>query len=174
MNPPPLLQTTHRYELRRKDLFLAQFIGLLHSKVAIGLLILLMVYGAYTLSTSDEAMGQSLAVRILAAMFAMLIVILFWILFHLVIVSTLVFGRKHKGLLGGHTLVLTDAGLIEKTEYNENLHRWNGFHKIRDTIGYYYIFVTDTLFHLVPKRSFKSPTDAQRFIDEIRQRAALK
>ena len=36
------------------------------------------------------------------------------------------YARPQKGVLGPHTLVLTDEGLIERTEYNETLRRWKG------------------------------------------------
>jgi len=174
MNPPLLLPLTHRYEVRRTDLFIAQLMGAFFSKIAMGMLIILLLFAAYAGGSGEMPEDSSTILRVLCAIVSMLFVLVFWALLQLVTVAIMAFCRKNKGVACWHTLLLTEEGLIEKTDFNETLHRWNGLHKIRTTFGYYYIFVTETVFHLVPKRSFDSPQDAQRFMDEIRQRAAIK
>jgi hypothetical protein len=171
MNPPPTLPTTHRYEVRRSDLFTAYLISVFFSKITMGMLIVLMGVAAFACSTGEMPKEYPGIVRVVAAMFGILSVLVFWGVLHLVIVTIMVFGRANKGLLGFHTLVLTEAGLVEKTDYNETLHRWNGFHKVRDSFGYLFLFVTETMYHQVPKKSFGSREEAQRFAAEIRQRS---
>jgi hypothetical protein len=174
LNPPPQLTMTHRYEVRRTDLFIAHLLAMFYNKIIVGMLVVLMLFAAYGLGMSNEAKEYSIGVRIFTSLFAMLSVLILWVILQLILAALMVFGRKNQGIVCWHTLTITDEGLTEKTDYNQTLQRWNGFHRIRDTFGYYYIFVTEALFHLVPKKSFNSPKDAQCFMDEIRRRAGIK
>jgi len=78
----------------------------------------------------------------------------------------------NRGLVGEHLLEVTEAGLIERTDVNESLHRWTGFHKLISTRKYFYIFVTDAIVHVVPKRAFDSENEARVFQTAIERRGS--
>lgn len=78
--------------------------------------------------------------------------------------------NKNRGVLGRHEIEIRDEGLIERTDVNESTHRWSGFHKVKRTRKFLFIFVTDNIVHYVPVRSFPSNEDAIRFQNEIEKR----
>src|SRR6266480_2106046 len=69
-----------------------------------------------------------------------------------------------------YQIEVTEAGLTERTDVNESLHRWTGFHKLIWTRNYFYIFVTDAIVHVVPKRAFDSEKEARVFQTAIERR----
>jgi len=78
--------------------------------------------------------------------------------------------NKNRGVLGEHEIEIRDEGLVERTDVNESTHRWSGFHKIKRTSKFLFIFVTDNIVHYVPMRCFSSNEDARRFQEEIEKR----
>ena len=75
---------------------------------------------------------------------------------------------KHRGVLGEHVLEITEQGLVERTAFNEALHRWP-IGRILSLGGYLYIYVSDNNSHQVPKRCF-SPEEIGGFEAELRTR----
>ncbi len=59
-------------------------------------------------------------------------------------------------ILGKHKFRLSEEGLFESTEYNENLTRWGGIQSVEETRDYVYIFVDRCMAHVIPKRCFDS------------------
>jgi hypothetical protein len=92
------------------------------------------------------------------------------ILVNLVFQILLVFSGKNRGLVGAMELELRDDGLLEKTEVSESLHRWTGFHKIRSSKNYYFVYVTESNALYVPKKCFPSDQAAEEFEDQILKR----
>jgi hypothetical protein len=76
--------------------------------------------------------------------------------------------RKHRGFLGDHELEVRDAGLVERTDVNESLHLWAGFHKVVSSRRYFYVYVTDSCFLIVPLRCFASKQEQSAFRDAIK------
>ena len=64
---------------------------------------------------------------------------------------------------------IRDEGLLERTDVNESLNRWAGFHKIVTTSQYLYIYVTDNNVHIVPKRCFASERALKEFQGEMQK-----
>jgi hypothetical protein len=75
-----------------------------------------------------------------------------------------------RGVVGEHTLEITDRGLIERTDCNETLHRWP-MGRILSLGPYLYIYVSDTNSHQVPKRYF-SPQEISAFEAALRTHSA--
>lgn len=82
-----------------------------------------------------------------------------------------VFISNNRGVLGEHELEIRDEGLVERTAYNESLHRWTGFQKIGMSRKYLFVFVTDNNVEYVPLRIFASDADAKKFREELQKRA---
>ena len=84
--------------------------------------------------------------------------------------ALIIMRSKNRGVIGEHELEIRDVGLIERTEFNESLHRWTGLHKIVMRRRYLYIYVTELQVHVVPRRCFASEQAARGFRDEIERR----
>lgn len=82
------------------------------------------------------------------------------------------YSGKGRGVLGEHELTISDAGLTEKTEYNETLHRWNGLGEVRESAGYYFVRAIEggSAFHLIPKDGPILEGNPQAFVAELRRR----
>jgi hypothetical protein len=170
MTPPviPTAPMTHTYELTRMDLFRGQISAMWRSRIMRGsLAVFLVVVGVMGFLT-ERAPG--IGVKIFSAAVNVLLWLIFWFLLQTVVAVILVWTREHVGVLGRHTLVIGEEGLVEKTDYNEGLHRWSGMHRVKDSGGYLFLHVTEAIYHQVPKRSFKSAAELQSFRSAIEQR----
>jgi hypothetical protein len=174
MTPPPIppiidapKRATLRYSLTRGDVFRWHYYLLVRNRV-------LIVFGSIvslSLVWSDlrtpEFATQSLGFKIFYG------VVFTGLMFGVVgLVTMLMMGcmvmfKKHRGFLGEHELEVRAEGLVERTDVNESLHRWAGFHKIVSTSRYLYIYVTDNNVHIVPRRYFGSEQEARAFRDEL-------
>lgn len=79
---------------------------------------------------------------------------------------------KGKGILGEHTITLTEDDLIEETVYNKSFCKWNGILKIVTSRRYLAVHITEQLIHLIPRRAFQSLEAAQAFEDFIKAKIA--
>jgi hypothetical protein len=61
---------------------------------------------------------------------------------------------KQRGVVGQHTLEITEPGLSERTAYNENLAKWASIRRLISGRKYLYIYVSDFNYYSVPKRCF--------------------
>jgi hypothetical protein len=76
--------------------------------------------------------------------------------------------RRDKGVLGCHSLELTEEGLVESTDVNRSLMKWGGTFRIRETRRYVYIYVSDTSFYLVPRARVAPGGPLEPFLAELR------
>jgi hypothetical protein len=141
-----------RFSLSRLDLFRARAAVLLCSRAlwalwgGIGALVF---YSAFTTELKEP---HGTGFRLTLAAVETVVVLGFSIGFAMAFTLFQTFAGKGRGVLGEHTLRLTDEGLEETTEYNVSLHRWSGFGKCRERGGFFFIYVTDTMAHVVPLR----------------------
>lgn len=84
--------------------------------------------------------------------------------------ATMLFFGKQRGVIGEHVIEIRDDGLMEKTAFNESLHRWNGLHKIIASPVALLVYVTEHSAHYIPIRAFPSKDEAARFEAELRSR----
>jgi hypothetical protein len=59
---------------------------------------------------------------------------------------------KERGVVGQHILEITEQGLVERTTFNESMHKWPAICRIVSQFGYLYIYVSYGVYHQVPKR----------------------
>jgi hypothetical protein len=173
MDAPPILQRTHTYELTRTDLFIGQILATFYNKLVMGMLAALLLFAAFEGAIGPTPKEYPIAGRVIGVIIGVGLALILFCGLQLLVNAIMAFGRPHKGLLGSHTLVLNDEGLIERTEYNETLHRWKGLHKVRDTASYLYIYVAEMNYHLIPKRSFSSLAEQHNFLAEVRRRSTI-
>ena len=82
----------------------------------------------------------------------------------------LVASRRSNGVLGEHTYTLRDDGLHESTEANESLVKWAGLKDVRRTPSYIYVQVAPGLFHVLPRRDFRSLAEYEDFWNALNVR----
>jgi len=156
-----------RYTLRRSDLLRWQLYGLPRQRLIMGFLFIASTYiGCLSLREPDMA-ARSVAFKITFVVLFDALLLGVVVLLQLALVGISFLVGKHRGLVGEHILEVRNDGLLERTAFNESLHRWAGFHRIKATRTYLYIFVTDAMLCIVPMRCFASPEEARNFQDEI-------
>ena len=81
--------------------------------------------------------------------------------------------KPDKGRLGTHTLKLDDYGVTERTLVGESKSLWAGIEKIEEDAEYIYIYTAPGAAHVVPRRAFKTPDDANAFFEFANTRATV-
>lgn len=76
---------------------------------------------------------------------------------------TIILSTKKAGVLGRHDYELKEDGLLEITEANETLTKWNGVESILKTKRFMLIQVNWYLFHALPARCFSSMQEFEEF-----------
>jgi len=74
------------------------------------------------------------------------------------------------GLLGEHTIILSDEGIIESTSVNKGVNSWEGIRGVEQNEGYIFIFLNQMMAHIIPKRAFVNPEIADHFFEEAQNR----
>src|SRR5665213_1961298 len=160
-------RTTIKYCLNRWDILRWHFYHLARNRVLIGFYLMVTLWMVWDGLRAPEMATRTTGFKIFFAAFfvaAMFCVVCGLTMFTRVCV---VMSKKYRGFLGEHELEIRDDGLVERTDVNESLHRWTGFHKIIVTGRYLYIYVTDNNVHIVPRRHFASELELKAFRDEI-------
>ena len=106
---------------------------------------------------------------ILALVFATFIVASL-ILLSMYVISFLFYfllGFKTSGVLGNHQYQITPEGLLEETDVNRTLTKWSGMTKLLKTKRYLFVQISWYLFHIIPRRAFKSNEEFESFCNEI-------
>jgi hypothetical protein len=75
------------------------------------------------------------------------------------------------GVLGEHDYAFTADGLTERTAVNETLARWSGIKGGHKTRAFAFIEMRSGSFHIIPRRSFRSPDHEANFLSELQRRA---
>lgn len=175
MNVPPILSATPpvlgtedsiTYELTRWDLFLNSMTVTLRNRlVQIILLLAFVINGALILLPQiGKASLLQLALSAVGLVIGISLTVLF---FQGLMAVAIAYCLKQNGVVGEHTLVVTSAGLIERTAFNETLHKWPSILRVMPLFGYIYIYVGDQNSHQVPRRSL-DPQALERFLSKLR------
>ena len=118
--------------------------------------------------------GASVSYLVFAGLFQMDAIALL-MAFGMVVIGclTLCLG-KGTGVVCEHEMEAVDAGLVERTEFNETCHRWKGVTRVRTTPGYYFVRVNETggSYHVIPRLRRPLEGDVEAFVAEIRVRCS--
>ncbi len=168
---PPVIsdQTarTVRYSLTRGDILRWQFYVLRRQRVLVALVVIFGIGLAWNDWRRPEFAGYTVAARILYSVLLVCIMLCVVGGGTMAVMALTVLFKKYRGLLGEHELEIRDDGLVERTDVNESVHRWAGFHKIVPRRRYLYIYVTDNNVHIVPRHYFSSEQAERAFRDEL-------
>jgi len=158
-----------RYSITRWDIFVSSLRAVLFQRSS---LMGVFAPGAFLACLSFFGGGaeRPMQVRVLAALFVMLVAVALMVAFLTISLGLLVVFRKHRGGLGEHILELADDGLRESTRYNSTLHTWDGLLKVRRSGTYGYIFFTESLAHVVPMEPGRANGDPEEFLKEVQRR----
>ena len=175
MTPPPIPPACAapvlrvKYSLTRGDILRWQFYLMCRHRVLILIVLALGLFTAWNDVRQPDFAQYPIAVKTCYALFIILFIFGFAGGATMLTLWLTVRFKKYRGVLGEHELEIRPDGLAERTDYNETISRWAGFHKLITTGGYLYIHVTDNNVHIVPRHFFASPQAEKQFCDEIRK-----
>lgn len=141
-----------RFTLTRLDLFRARLALVCANRALLALWAVVAIVVAYSAFTDKTTMGRGPGFRATLAILQVIFTLGFSFLALAAFTLIQTFTGKARGVIGEHTLRITDEGLEEATEYNVSLHRWTAFEKCRQRGGMLFIYVTDSMAHVVPLR----------------------
>jgi hypothetical protein len=72
------------------------------------------------------------------------------------------------GVLGEHIITLTQEALSEHTTVNDSKSGWRGVHHIAETAEHIFIYTQPGMAHVIPRRCFPNPADAELFLKTAR------
>jgi hypothetical protein len=76
--------------------------------------------------------------------------------------------KPGKGLLGKHTMVVSEEGLVERTAVGESRTSWAGVDRIEQNPEYIFIYTSAAGAHVVPKRALGDRQVAEDFYRRVR------
>jgi hypothetical protein len=88
----------------------------------------------------------------------------------LIVCATRACVRNGAGVLGEHTLEITDEGLVESTDVNRTFANWNSAFRIRRTGSYAFIYVAVGNAHVVPLKTPPLEGAVESFLYELQAR----
>jgi len=76
------------------------------------------------------------------------------------------FSKRNEGIIGEHSIEISEEGVREITKVNNSLNLWNGITKIKQDNSYIYIYIKEFEAHIIPKKSFKSEEEANSYFKD--------
>jgi hypothetical protein len=141
-----------RYSLTRLDLLRVNVRSALHNRTIILIWIGISLFFSLNAFNSSTNPAHGFGVSIVSVLIIALAIFTLMAGATLLLTLLVVASREHTGVLGEHTLRVTDEGLVEKTEHNESLHRWSAYHRTVKSGAYLFLYVTEGMAHVVPLR----------------------
>ncbi len=169
-NEPPPIPTNRSitYTISRNDLVVSFVTVFFRSRIV---QVFLLAIGSFTAWTMlpDETKTKPIQAVFFFGVFLVLNLVVILAL-QTIVAFVNAYLLQHRGLLGEHTLEITEKGLVERTAYNESLHKFLAVRRFVSTSRYLYVYVSDNNYHMIPRRCF-SPGVLERFETELRARA---
>ncbi len=160
LTPDDILQFARHYyrtrTLRVRPALLYAFLGLMVLVFSADIWI---AVGAWR-KTGTVAWGILIGLVVVACAFYLLLPPMRW--------RVVKFIRKQPELVIPHTIDISPEWLSAKTSMSESKHSWQTIYSLEEDTDYLYLFITKRSPHLVPKRAFTSPAQAQAFLDKAR------
>lgn len=80
--------------------------------------------------------------------------------------------KPGKGHLGRHRIAVGEQGLVESTAVGESRTSWSGVDRVEEDPHYIFIYTSPAAAHVIPKRAFGRPEEADAFYHFSRARKA--
>lgn len=155
-----------RYTLSKLDIFMAQQRYSFRSVQPWVLLVLMSGLWFYIGFTADES-PQPLRFRFFAGALYGSGLAIVWLVFVALFRAISITTGKLEGIVGEHSLEVTEAGLLETTRFNETLVRWEAFRPTQSTTRHVYIRASDSQWYQVPKGQGFIEGDLPSFVAAI-------
>jgi len=162
---------TIRYANTRWDLWKGRLAATCANKLVMGFWLLVGLLFAFSGFNEQTVQSESLGYRLVLAGLMLVFVLVFNAVLLAAFLALQVLLQRGKGVLGEHTLRITDMGLEEATEHNVSLHRWTAYFRCKRRFGYWLIYVTEDMAHLVPTGRGLLEGDVDAFVAELEKRA---
>jgi len=143
---------TIRYNNTRGDILYANFLSLMRNRYLHVLWSIFIIWICYTALQGSKTAPQSMSITVATCVFMAVICYVFFFTATFAVVAGMILLRKNKGVLGEHSLTLSDEGLVESTIYNETLNRWAAYHKTVSTKKHLLLYVSEGQFHVISKK----------------------
>ena len=157
------------FTITKGDLFRLQLRALLRSRVIWGMYLVFLAVVVNGLLSAPSVKERSVAYQVFFACFGAALFTIPFCFLQLLVLANAVLGKKHQGLVGEHTLRLTPEGLEESTAFNTGVHKWAGIHRVDSTTRYLFIYINESMAHIVPKQAFSCVAEAELFEQQVRQ-----
>ncbi len=161
-----------RYHLTRLDIIRSSIRTIVFNRALMTYLIVFAgVMIGWSLKTAAQE-GRGMAFLVFSAIFQLVAIVILIVIGLTITTSLALFFGKGRGIVGEHELEISDAGLAERTEFNDSLHKWKGVTAVRETSHFYFIRVNESggAFHTLPKNGRCFEGDVHAFVAEIRKR----
>ena len=77
--------------------------------------------------------------------------------------QTISFINNNKELLCDHTIEISEEGIKETTEEEEEFDYWKEIKSVEENKDYIFIFIDTDMTHIIPKRAFKDISESKKF-----------
>jgi hypothetical protein len=158
------------HNLTRGDLFFGLMTIVLRNRMLQVMIASLIVFSEVLVVVFDLGAGLFSSTIVLMVVLAFALCLAIFISQALLALA-MAYLPKERGVVGEHTLKITEQGLIERTEFNESLHMWPAMYRVVSQLGYLYIYVSYSVYHQVPKRRV-DPQQMAAFENELQERMA--
>jgi hypothetical protein len=170
---PPTIVHSIRFSLSRWDVLRCRLWVVAHNWKLVTILLLMCMAVPVLTCHTPEGMRFPLAYCAFYFVIMFTLMFVFNVALQIVFQVFWLFANKNRGVVGEHEFEIRDDGLVEKSPFNESLHRWAGFRKIGASRNYLYVFVTDNIVHYIPHAAFASKEEADNFRAELQRRAKV-
>jgi hypothetical protein len=170
MAPPPFPILRHSIHLNRGDLVGVMWHISLRQKSSwiVGTAISgAIAYTMFTGKTPPDSPYKVVATIVILLIFSSFIPLLGAIITCLTVLAS---SARQRGVLGIHDYEVREDGLLEKTDVNESLTRWEGLQDVKETRDHLLLRQAPGMIHIIPRRSFTDRQACRHFVDTVRQR----
>jgi predicted membrane protein len=159
------------YSLEKDDIVACRWATFSRSTVARRFLIfnflLIVLSAAYSASRNQMDLSQRLSVFLYEFLLNFLIVLVTSYVAVSFLMRAIPKGRNN-GLLGEHTVIISEEAFEERTRVNITKHFWFGLHRIEEDNEYIRVYISPDNYHIIPKRAFDSFETAGLFLNQVR------
>jgi hypothetical protein len=170
MAPPPFPILRHSIHLNRGDLVGVMWHISLRQKSSwiVGTAISgAIAYTMFTGKNPPDSPYKVVATIVILLIFSSFIPLLGAIITCLTVLGS---SARQRGVLGIHDYEVREDGLLEKTDVNESLTRWEGLQDVKETRDHLLLRQAPGMIHIIPRRSFTDRQACRHFVDTVRQR----
>ncbi|MFO1460183.1 MAG: hypothetical protein U1G08_12320 [Verrucomicrobiota bacterium] len=144
--------------------------ALIHQKLTWIFLLAMMAIVGWSTFTNERNRDLPMFVRFLSAAITAGLCAGIGMAGGIVLTGAQAFLRNDTGVLGEHTLEITDDGLVESTEVNRSLSNWRTRFRIQKIRRYAFIYISATNVYAVPRYRAPFEGSVDEFLAALQER----